>query len=231
MLYYTLIPALPWLGALDKLRELPCSTLKLEQRLSMLDDGDREQIARALHLCQRERTGDEAYSDADEIVHWQQELAQIRDPALAKVIGDHLEARTLVAALRYRRAGQGEGGSFQGFGPLVWLIRRNWQLPLFGLEQRFRWLERVNAALQANEIRRLEQLLLERFWQRLLAVEQEQGFSFATVAAYRLRWALAEYRLRWHEEEAQHYFDRLVDGALERSGHPRLPLESTGREV
>ncbi|WP_027852999.1 hypothetical protein [Marinobacterium litorale] len=214
--YYTLIPALPWLAPLDRLKELPCSTLKLEQRLSMLTPSDAEQLQRALRLCQRERLGDETLSDSDEIRLWEEELAAIEDPALAEVIADYLQSRTLVAALRYRLAGQQDGSNFKGFGPLVWLIRRNWQQPLLGLERRFPWLSRAKDALEANQSRELEMLLLERLWHRLTRLEQEQGFGFAAVAGYRLRWALAEYRLRWSATSAQEYFDRWVSGALAR---------------
>jgi len=229
--YYTLVPALPALAPLAKLQELPCSTLKLEQRLGMLGDADREQLARALHLCQRERVGDEALSDADEIALWHSELAAIADPVLTEVIADYLQSRTLVAALRYRLAGQRDGGSFKGFGPCVWLIRRDWQLPLFGLERRFPWLVKAREALEAGESRALEQLLLERFWNRLWRMEQEQAFSFAAVAAYRLRWALAEYRLRWSAEQAQEYFDRWVGSTLQGLELPLTAKRWTGSEA
>jgi len=212
--YYTLVPALPALAPLHKLQELPCSTLKLEQRLGMLSEPDRAQLECALRLCQRERLGDEALSDADEVQQWQRELAQIADPALRVLVSDYLESRTLVAALRYRQAGQQSGAEFQGFGERLWLIRRNWQQPLFGLEGQFPWLVRAREALESGQARTLELLLLERFWERLRRFEQVQMFSFAAVAAYRLRWALAEYRLRWDGEQAQQSFDQWVVGVL-----------------
>lgn len=231
MSYYTLVPALPALAPLARLQELPCSTLKLEQRLSMLDESDRDQLARALHLCQRERIGDEGLSDADEIALWNKELEAITDPRLHEVIADYLESRTLVAALRYRLAGQQDGASFKGFGACVWLIRRDWQQPLFGLERRFPWLVKAREALESGQSRLLEQQLLERFWNRLWRMEQEQVFSFAAVAAYRLRWALAEYRLRWNAEQAQEYFDRWVEGSLASAETLTTELQRTGSEA
>ncbi|GGB99635.1 hypothetical protein GCM10011352_27290 [Marinobacterium zhoushanense] len=231
MSYYTLVPALPTLAPLAKLQELPCSTLKLEQRLNMLSEADRDQLARALHLCQRERIGDETLSDADEIALWHSELEAIADPALSAVIADYLESRTLVAALRYRLAGQQDGASFKGFGPCVWLIRRDWQLPLFGLERRFPWLIQARDALESGQSRALELLLLERFWSRLWRMEQERAFSFAAVAAYRLRWALAEYRLRWSAEQAQEYFDLWLSGTLQSLELVQNKREWTGSEA
>jgi hypothetical protein len=216
--YYTLVPALPALAPLNKLQELPCSTLKLEQRLTMLDEHDRAQLECALRLCQRERLGDEALSDADEVQRWRDELAQIEDADLRALISDYLESRTLVAALRYRLAGQQNGHEFEGFSERLWLIQRNWQLPLFGLEGHFPWLARAREALEAGQARALEQMLLERFWERLRRFERAQMFSFAAVAAYRLRWALAEYRLRWDATAAQDSFDQWVTGVLARFG-------------
>ncbi|KEA64965.1 V-type ATP synthase subunit C [Marinobacterium lacunae] len=231
MSYYTLVPALPALVPLARLQELPCSTLKLEQRLTMLNEADRDQLSRALHLCQRERIGDETLSDADEIARWHAELEAIEDPALRDVIAEYLQSRTLVAALRYRLSGQQEGASFKGFGPCVWLIRRDWQQPLFGLERRFPWLVKARDALEARQSCTLELMLLERFWNRLWRLEQEQAFSFAAVAAYRLRWALAEYRLRWSAEQAQTYFDRWVGGTLETVDLQLAGQQWTGSEA
>ncbi|TCK04921.1 hypothetical protein [Marinobacterium mangrovicola] len=228
--YYTLIPSLPALAPLNKLQELPCSTLKLEQRLTMLNDRDREQLDRALRLCQRERIGDEEYSDTDEVSHWQEELAAIDDPLVTELIADYLESRTLVAALRYRLAGQSSGADFKGFGSRVWLIQRNWQQPLFGLEHQFPWLVRAREALEANEGRVLENLLLERFWTRLWRTEQTQHFSFAAIVAYRLRWALSEYRLRWDQTAAVDYFDRWAEAALDQFSFEPDPI-STGSEA
>ena len=213
--YYTLVPALPALPArLDQLKELPVSILQLEQRLGMLNETDQQQLQLALRLFQRERDGDEGLSDRDEVQHWQQELAQIRDPALKQVLEHHLIWRTLIAAQRYRLAGQAEGQGFQGFGDLVWLIRRHWQESDFALSGRFPWLIEAQGMLKKGQSAELEQHLLAWFWQQLRELEQEQPFSFTAVAAYRLRWSLAEYRLRWQPEQAQEEFDRLVVRAL-----------------
>ena len=213
--YYTLIPALPALPAkLEQLKDLPISILQLEQRLGMLNEADQHQLQLALRLFQRERDGDEGLSDRDEVEHWQQELAQIRDAALRQVLEHHLIWRTLIAAQRYRLAGQSEGQGFQGFGDLVWLIRRHWQESDFALSGRFPWLVEAQAMLKKGQSAELEQHLLAWFWQQLRVLEQENAFSFTAVAAYRLRWSLAEYRLRWQAEQAQDVFSQLVDRAL-----------------
>lgn len=227
--YYTLIPALPWLAPLTRLRELPCSTLKLEQRLTMLSREDQQQLRLALSLCRPERPGDEVLSDADEIASWQQQLARLESEPLRQLIEDHLETRSLMAALRYRRAGLADGRDFKGVGSRAWLVRRHWQQPMFGLERQFPWLEHAHAALEKGDSRALEMMLLEQFWQRLWQVQQLQGFSFAAVAAYRLRWALAEYRLRWDGDEAQNHFDSLVEGAL--TQFRDRPAATTGSEA
>jgi len=213
--YYTLVPALPALPArLEQLKELPVSILQLEQRLGMLSEADQRQLRLALRLFQRERDGDEGLSDRDEVGHWQQELAQIRDAALRQVLEHHLIWRTLIAAQRYRLAGQAEGQTFQGFGDLVWLIRRHWQESDFALSGRFPWLVEAQGMLKKGQSAELEQHLLSWFWQQLRGLEQENPFSFTAIAAYRLRWSLAEYRLRWRPEQAQDVFNRLVDRVL-----------------
>jgi len=213
--YYTLIPALPALPArLDQLKELPISILQLEQRLRMLNEADQQQLALALRLFQRERDGDEGLSDRDEVEHWQRELARINDAEIRELLAQHLIWRTLIAAQRYRLAGQAEGDAFQGYGDLVWLIRRHWQESDFALGGRFPWLTEAQAMLKQGQSARLEEYLLIWFWQQLRELEQNRPFSFAAVAAYRLRWSIAEYRLRWQGEQAREHFGQLVSRVL-----------------
>ncbi|MBV0932393.1 hypothetical protein [Marinobacterium weihaiense] len=213
--YYTLIPALPALPVrLEQLKELPISVLQLEQRLSMLSEQDRLLLQRALRLFQRERSGDEALSDQDEVQHWQQELAAIPHKPLRAVLAENLEWRSLIAAQRYRLAGQQDGDSFQGYGKRVWIIRRDWQQPDFGLGRQYPWLVESLAQLRQQQGVELEQQILDRLWRKLRMLEQSHPFSLIAVAAYRLRWSIAEYRLRWQSDAAQQHFSHLVDQAL-----------------
>ncbi|GAA0696370.1 hypothetical protein GCM10009104_25470 [Marinobacterium maritimum] len=213
--YYTLIPALPALPVkLEQLKELPISVLQLERRLGMLPEADQVLLVRALRLFQRERTGDEAFSDRDEVLHWQQELAAIPYKPLRAVLAENLEWRSLIAAQRYRLAGQHEGDSFEGYGKRTWIIRRDWQQPDFGLGRRYPWLVESLAQLKQGQGVELEQQILARLWRKLRMLEQSHPFSLIAVAAYRLRWSIAEYRLRWQAEAAQQHFSQLVDRAL-----------------
>ncbi|WP_417533493.1 hypothetical protein [Marinobacterium stanieri] len=214
-LYYTLVPALPALPpSMSQLKELPISVLQLEQRLTMLSGDDRAVLERALRLFQRERSGDEGFSDRDEVLHWRQELAAIPDKPLRRVLEENLEWRSLIAAQRYRLAGQAEGGSFQGYGRRVWIIKRDWQQPDFGLGRRYPWLIESLAQLKQGQCLELEQQILERLWRKLRLLEQSHPFTLMAIAAYRLRWSLAEYRLRWQGDAAQTHFSQLVDRAL-----------------
>lgn len=214
-LYYTLVPALPALPPeLSQLKELPISVLQLEQRLSMLSVEDRALLERALRLFQRERSGDEGFSDRDEVRHWEQELATVPYKPLRRVLEESLEWRSLIAAQRYRLAGQAESGSFQGYGPRMWIIKRDWQQPDFGLGRRYPWLVESLSQLKQGQCRSLEQQILERLWCKLRLLEQSHPFTLMAIAAYRLRWSLAEYRLRWQSDAAQSHFSQLVDRAL-----------------
>ncbi|GAA0791196.1 hypothetical protein [Marinobacterium sediminicola] len=213
--YYTLIPALPALPVqLEQLKELPISILQLERRLGMLPEEDRDLLVRALRLFQRERSGDEAFSDRDEVLHWEQELASIPYKSLRAVLAENLEWRSVIAAQRYRLAGQQEGSSFEGYGKHVWMIRRDWQQPDFGLGRQYPWLVESLSQLKQGQGVELEQQILARLWRKLRMLEQSHPFSLIAVAAYRLRWSIAEYRLRWQAKAAQQNFSQLVDRAL-----------------
>ncbi|PSL12680.1 hypothetical protein CLV44_11639 [Marinobacterium halophilum] len=217
--YYTLIPALPALPtALEQLKELPISVLQLEQRLSMLSEEDRALLARALRLFQRERSGDEGVSDQDEVRYWEQELDTIPQRPLRGILTENLEWRSLIAAQRYRLAGQHEGNGFQGYGPRIWIIRRDWQQPDFGLGRQYPWLAESLAQLKQGQGVELEQQILARLWRKLHMLEQSHPFTLTAVAAYRLRWSIAEYRLRWQADRAQVHFSQLVDRALAGAG-------------
>lgn len=213
--YYTLIPALPALPvSLELLKELPISVLQLEQRLGMLAESDRMLLRRALRLFQRERSGDEAFSDQDEVLHWEQELAAIPYKSLRAVLAENLEWRSVIAAQRYRLAGQQDSSSFRGYGKRTWIIRRDWHQPDFGLGRQYPWLVESLAQLKQGQGVELEQQILDRLWRKLRMLEQSHPFSLIAVAAYRLRWSIAEYRLRWEAEAAQLHFSQLVDRAL-----------------
>lgn len=212
--YYTLIPALPALPAkLDQLKELPISILQLEQRLGMLDEDDRAELAVALRLF-HERYGDEGLSDRDEVQRWQDELKQIRDASLRELLEQYLTWRTLIAAQRYRLAGQSEGTEFEGQGETVWLIRKHWQESDFALSGRFPWLIESQSMLKQGRNAELEERVMTWFWQRLREMEQSWPFTFTAVAAYRLRWSIVTYRLDWDGADAQAQFNELVAGAL-----------------
>ncbi|MBA4503399.1 hypothetical protein [Marinobacterium marinum] len=213
--YHTLIPALPALPvSLEQLKELPISVLQLERRLGMLPEQDQQLLQRALRLFQRERIGDETCSDRDEVQHWERELAEVALPPLRAVLVENLEWRSLIAAQRYRLAGQYEGTGFQGYGERIWIVRRDWQQPDFGLGRHYPWLTESLTQLKQGRSVALEQQILSRLWCRLHMLEQAHPFSLTAVAAYRLRWSIAEYRLRWQAEAAQQHFSQLVDRAL-----------------
>lgn len=212
-LYYTLIPALPALAPFAKLKELPISTLQLEQRLKMLEPAEHAQLAAIVALCAPE-TGTEQ-PDADTVAAWQRQVALIESAPLRQLVAGILFERTVLAALRYRQAGQSDPRSFQGFGEALWVIREHWQEPLMGLEKRCPWLNTAYQQLKTEDSRALEQSWLGTLWDRLRRFEQEQGFCFATVVAYRLRWMIAEYRLRWQHEGAVNRFASLLDSVLQ----------------
>ncbi|WP_415906235.1 DUF2764 family protein [Neptuniibacter sp. QD72_48] len=206
--YYTLITALPWLPDLEQCQQMPLSRIALDQRLTMLSDVDRQQLALIECLYYPDEKRLRGLTDKEVVYQWADQLDQVNSDVLRQRILFHFELRTLLAALRSRAAGMENSALFYGVGRWLPRIRRHWFEPGFGLEDVCPQLQPLQRALAKEDAMLVEQTLNQWLWQDLALCEKQNGFSFEALACFVLRWSLAERHLNYDAETAFTEFNR-----------------------
>lgn len=213
--YLTLLTSLPAHGPLFGARQTPLSRLRLRMRLNWLEPDDAEDLARLAALTdwhhQRFDVDDEALVREAEAG-----IAQIHNAFTRELVAWRLELRTVVAALRRRRAGEAapSGRRRWGFGRWAPHIARHWGEPHFRLERVYPWLPEAKQALDAGDPLGLERLLLGAVWTHLERVGAGHAFDFEAVVVYVMRWDLVARWTRYDAEAALARFDALLETAL-----------------
>jgi hypothetical protein len=199
--YLTLLTSLPAHGPLFGARQTPLSRLRLNRRLEWLEADDAEDLVRLASLIdwhdQRFDVDDEEVVRAAEASVAAFHNAFTRDLAVWR-----LELRTLVAALRRRRAGEAAPSARRrwGFGRWVPFIARHWSDPHFRLERVFPWMPEAKERLDSDPLG-LERLLLGIVWAHLERIGAPHSFDFEAVVVYVTRWDLIA-RLTHHDATA-----------------------------
>lgn len=220
--YYTLVVSLPWLPEqMLKCKELPLSRIALDKRLTLLDDIDQQQLALAERLYHQDIAALWNGPDRDLVTRWQRQLDTIHSQVIRERITVRLELQTLLAALRYRQRSDTSAEHFRGFGRWTEQIRRHWQEPLFGLEERIPYLSEMGPLFQQGLSGDLQEQLDAFLWQDLLRSERSHHFSLETVVCFVLRWGLAEKRLLSDADQALAHFESMSAELLDTSGIQR----------
>ncbi|PPD21513.1 MAG: hypothetical protein CTY24_07625 [Methylobacter sp.] len=195
--------------------QTPLSRIQLDKRLALLSRHDSEDLKRIedlVHWSQIDDASDEFIINKSLEI-----LSAIRDPFLKKIILWRLEFRTLLSALRLRHAGHEQPGKsgFCGVGQWLWLIRKNWDKPDFGLGARLPWLAYAQLLLAQNKTYELEKHLLTTVWQYYAREGNSHYFDFPAVVIYVLRWDISHRWTLYHTEQALTRFDSLVDECMD----------------
>jgi hypothetical protein len=212
--YVTLMASLPHIGLLSS-REPPITRTRLVARLKALAPEDAAEIETVRALLDWEALGaggdDAAYLDRAEGL-----IDALRSPILREAACDRLEIRTVVAALRRRRAGEDAppAGARWGYGRHAAKIRANWSRPDFGLGRTYPWLAQAQAMIEAGETAALERLLLDAAWAAIDRRAAGHHFDLPAVAFYLMRWSLADRWSRYDADAAAARFAALLDAAL-----------------
>jgi hypothetical protein len=213
--YYTLVASLPHLPRFDRAKRLPINREQLEQRLTMLSEADAEVVRLAERFISWQhhpidRTDEEMVS-----FHWKV-MAASDNPVLHGIIGFRMAVRTLLAALRRRRRGEGPPAldAAWGIDPLAQDIRRHWNDPLFHLEFRYPWLPEVARLLEAGDSLEVEKRTMGLVWDYMGQIADFNGFGFDTVLGYLFRWDILARWLSYEPKAAAQRFERLVTEAI-----------------
>ena len=210
-----LITSLPYHGPLFGARQTPLSRIRLDQRLNLLDPRDRDLLDRITDLLDWMRHGI-GRSDTDILANARDLLPRIANPTLKELVIRRLELRSLVAALRSRRRGEGPPARdvAWGFGRWIHQIRVNWNEPGFRLDHACPEVLALQRLLDSGDMLGFERLLLGMIWRDLERFSEGHHFDFAAVVIYTLRWDLIYRWTGYDGEAAVRRFDELTEQAM-----------------
>lgn len=213
--YVMLMSSLPSPEALFLAKQPPLSRLKLDQRLRVLEPEDAETLRLVEDALQWDRLPI-SMTEEEVVARVRRALSGIENETLQQIIHDRLELRTVVAALRRRRRGEGPPapGTCWGVGRWVGHIARNWTEATFRLDRVFPWLREADKLMKAGDTVALERLLLQQAWKKLVRLAGEHEFDFEAVVIYVLKWNIVDRWGRYNGEAAMKRFEDLVDASL-----------------
>lgn len=213
--YVMLMASLPPTGRLFEAGETPISRIRLEQRLTLLDEPDAATLRDIENVLRWDRLP-MARTDSELLAAAEELLLRLRRPVLREVIEHRLELRTIVAALRRRQRGEGPPEPSQPWGwrGVADVIRRNWADQTFGLGGSRPWIADAGALLAKGDSMALERLLVTIVWTHLERLSRDHLFDFEAVVLYVLRWDLIHRRATADRDAAVARFDRMVQQGL-----------------
>ncbi|MRI32377.1 hypothetical protein EOPP23_05190 [Endozoicomonas sp. OPT23] len=225
--YYTLLASLPHISSLFDSKITPVSRIQLNRRLSMLNHDDRQMLSaieELMHWSRLESTIDEA-----SLIRRTARLFQsLPGQDLKQLIAWRLDMRTLIAALRRKRAGEKAPAYEQwSFGSRYPYIRRQWAHTALGLQHSFPWVAEASVLLQHRKHGELERLLLKVIWDYLCQFGLKHSFDFEAVVLYVLRWNLVARWTSYNPDLALEKFNQISHQILSEAGMDAVFKQST----
>ncbi|MGR5140940.1 DUF2764 family protein [Photobacterium sp. DNB23_23_1] len=212
--YHGLLTSLPHIDSLFDSKITPISRYQLERRLSALSFDERKHLNMIEQIMHWDRTNNDA-DDAELIKFATWVRSEVKSQVLRELIDWRLDMRSVVAALRRKKAGEkAPAGPRWSFGTRYEFIRRNWSAPYFNLHFTFPWLPDVARYMEHDQSLDVEKALLEAVWEQLDRISTKERFSFEAVVIYLLRWNLVSRWTTYNSEIAIERFDQLVESAL-----------------
>jgi hypothetical protein len=215
--YVQLVASLPALGPLLAAKATPINRVRLQRLLRrMLRQEHVAEINAAVSVIAWPRQPLRE-TDAEFVSKARKVVPTLASPTLRRLVEERLEFRTVLAALRRRRAGQDAppADELWGYGRYVERIRANWREPAFGLERSLKWLLPLKERLDKEDAAGVERILLEVAWRQADRLVGAHDFDYEAVALYVVRWHLLDRWTRYDAEAAAARFDQLVTGALD----------------
>lgn len=217
--YVTLMSSLPYHGELFGARQTPLSRFQLDKRLAWLEPEHAETLD-SIENIMRWRALELGISDAEYLEQVDRVLEELDIPLLREVVENRLEARTVIAALRMRRAGRPAPGPGHRWGYGRWLsvITRRWGEADFGLARVFPWVAEASRKFEEGDVLSVDRLFMNYAWEEMSRLGAGHYFDFEAVAIYVLRWDLID---RWTQYDADAAGPRIVELANECLGEHR----------
>jgi hypothetical protein len=208
--YYMLIASLPHLPMNFEVERPPIGRERLRERLRMLHEDDDKVIQQVANFLAWDRQPLDR-TDEEIIARYDDLMAAISNPLVREVVDTRMDVRTIVTAVRRRRAGAEPP---PGVGQWVDHIRRHWQHPTFALEARYPWIAEFDQHLGAGTVLAAQRLLFSTAYRKWGRMAERYTFSFEAVILYLARWEIIDRWTSRNAEAGRQRFDNLITETL-----------------
>lgn len=195
-------------------QQTPVSRIQLDKRLALLDDSDAQDLSLIEALLHWNRITDQ--EDEFIVKHDKAKLESINNTFIKEIVLWRLELRTIMSALRKRRASEDKSAPpvFHGFGKWPGLIIKHWHEKDFGIGHLLPWIHDANSFIEQDKTLELEKMLLNLVWRHYARIGSSHYFDFPAVVIYVLRWDVINRWSSYDKDLAILHFDELVSAEL-----------------
>ena len=210
--YFTLIGSLPHLPEFGKAVRAPINRQRLTQRFGSLGAEETRELEAVAGLLLWERSVS-FENDAEVMQRYGEVLGQIEHADLRRFVQYWMEVRTVLAALRRQKRGEGVPSPKEvwGAGPRALWIERHWDKPDFALGAVHPWMAAARDHLAAGRAKDLQALETGLVWRYLDRIAEPDPFGFGAVFAYAFKWHLLNRWLSHNPAAATERFRNLVE--------------------
>lgn len=219
--YYDLIASLPGLPLRFDVDRPPISQLRLNERLQMLEPDDAAVVDQWTNFVNWDRQVLDR-SDDDVAISYQRLISEISNSFLLELVRRRMDTRTIIAAVRRRRAGMSPP---TGLGQWVDKIRRDYQHPQFQLQTLYPWIGRFDQLLNEGQALEAQRIIFEFNYRELEELAPNDMFSFEALLIYLARWEIIDRWTSLDEAAGKTRFETMIRETLGEYAHLFEPTE------
>ncbi|MDP1562136.1 MAG: DUF2764 family protein [Pirellulaceae bacterium] len=219
--YYDLIASLPGLPIRFDVERPPISGLRLMERLQILDADDAAVVEQWTNFVGWDRQVLER-TDDDVAQSYHRLIGEISNATLLELIQHRMDTRTIIAAIRRRRAGMPPP---TGVGQWVDKIRRDFQHPQFQLQTLYPWIGRFDQLMGEGQALEAQRIVFEFNYRELEELAPNDMFSFEAILIYLVRWEIIDRWTSLDEAAGKTRFETMIRETLGEYAHLFEPTE------
>ncbi len=219
--YYDLIASLPGLPLRFDVERPPISQHRLNERLQMLEPDDAAVVDQWTNFVHWDRQLLDR-TDDDVARSYLQLISEISNSFLLELIRRRMDTRTIIAAVRRRRAGM---SAPTGVGQWIERIQRDYSHPQFQLQTVYPWIGRFDQMVGEGQALEAQRIIFEFNYRELEELAPTDMFSFEALLIYLARWEIIDRWTSLDQAAGKARFETLITDTLGEHAHLFEPAE------
>jgi hypothetical protein len=219
--YYDLIASLPGLPLHFDVERPPIGQHRLNERLQMLEADDAAVVDQWTNFVHWDRQVLDR-TDEDVARSYQRLISEISNSFLLELIRRRMDTRTIIAAVRRRRAGL---PAPTGLGQWVERIQRDYSHPQFQLQTVYPWIGRFDQLLGEGQALEAQRIVFEFNYRELEELAPTDMFSFEALLIYLARWEIIDRWTSLDQAAGKARFETMITETLGEHAHLFEPAE------